>query len=256
MFLPAKLNFDDETKKWLDESIEWIISNIGKQYLLLKKNITTLDFFTKKQVTSEEEIREIAVYILKQMDFSEKIKFSVIFPDVSEFLNENNDNNEKIKKNKLSINDNGEISIGLYPENISPNPIRVVTLIVYELCKYILSYKYKHMGNNEELEELAELLSVFYGFGLFSAVSCKFYSSSAELNGYMTTHTWSYSISGYLNQDLYGYIMCSRDILIGNFDKKFFKLLPNTAKESYRRTKKYFKKYGVPEYFKKFNEAI
>lgn len=197
------LSITFKEKQWIDKKIEWLINKMGKDYLESKQNIALWDVLKKNEVETIEEFEYIVAFITKQMDITEKIKFFNI--------DSNKDHRSMISKigfgsyednipGGLYINESGEISIGIRDDLYSAS-IEMVAIIAHELCHLVLLHKMALKRNDEKL---TDMLTVFFGFGFFS----------------------SYAY-GYLNQSIYGYIMCSRDLLFGHNNEDFINNLPS-----------------------------
>jgi len=214
LWFSPKLPVDDAERLWIDEGFRRLEKMLGRSRLLeatviLPDDEHFPDSYDKTPAAAEKLFQRICAYM--QVDRS-RIDLDV-FPDETEELREilpywsGNSNGcaglyaatEPSEQKRPREDEHMLIAL---KSSLLKDPLPLVATIAHELGHVILLGG-KLMDRTPDHEPLTDLLTVFLGFGIFTA------NSSAHFTQYRDAgrHGWSMRRLGYLRQEVFGYAL-------------------------------------------------
>lgn len=195
----------EETRIWMENALIWLINQFGEKKLLDDKTlIPSENDFPLQSIGTEKIAHDILPIIAKQMDVNPEI-ISIDFYN-EQLIEIKGDMGNTIYGQQF---EDENYSAGFY-EGKGPHgkyniaieigqlqdPTKLIATLAHEIAHI------KILGENrlnENDEYLTDLVTVFFGLGIFNAnASFQFYSASNK---------WAYSKQGYLTQQEWGYAL-------------------------------------------------
>ncbi|WP_299525511.1 hypothetical protein [Winogradskyella sp.] len=202
-----KLPITEEDKIWVDEDLNWLKTEFGKEHFMEIRTVTpTKDFYERTFDGTEKDAEFILERTMELMNIqSVDIKLDFFSDSPIEMADgtilttpADLDGSWKSASGTYQQTENGtviSIEIGQLK-----NPISLIATISHELAHQIL------LGENriaENDEFLTDFTAITYGFGIFIGNS-RFNFSSFSTNG---GFGWQSSSQGYLPEQIIAYAM-------------------------------------------------
>lgn len=234
---------DSDDSVWLSRNLYWINKNLMN--LATQPTILPTKKYFKHEFTGSEED---AYFVLSKLGEYFKINTEKIH------LGFYSENKHEPGTNVVIESEDGKGTAGLYLEDRKSisilienknlkNPHSLIATMAHELSHYVL-LNFKKVGyDGIENEWFTDLVTIAYGFGIFLGNTKFEFSQWQDGDGWAG---WSYSISGYLPQQIIAHAMAEIEMkksdampswvkyLKGDFKKDFIKshnfFAPNQAK--------------------------
>jgi hypothetical protein len=209
LLLELALPVNEEEKKWIEQSFQWLLETFGKDIFLKHKTILPEKaFFPDKYDGTEAAVDKVVSRVCAYMDINpDQIEVGFLIDGSRE-------------SGSGLIGDKSHSGVaGLYFSNapeeakkkivldvsIFKNPTKLVGTISHELGHVVLLGGGKIARDREDHEYLTDLLTVFLGLGIFTA-NCAFQFSQWQDNSHQG---WSASRVGYMTEEMYGYSLAA-----------------------------------------------
>lgn len=236
-----KCPVDAETKQWLEESFNWLIEEMGLDTLLsVEVVLPTEEYFPDPYSGSRQDIRVMLERICDYMDVDPRdIEMRLFTRDdpasIHPFTESDGAPHELGTYNKQG----GKYHIRLESSQ-AVNPEGLVGTIAHELGHVILLGEDRLDPDYEYHEPLTDLLTVFYGLGIFSANSAFSFTqwTNAQYQG------WQASRSGYMTEEMYGYALALFAHARCEADPSWARHLSTNVRHFFRKGAKYIAKTG------------
>lgn len=125
------------------------------------------------------------------------------------------------------MNDNNQFAVS-FDKALLNNPDNLIATIAHELA-HVKLLGHRKLDFNDE--NLTDMTTVFYGFGIFNAnTSFQFQQSSDR---------WSYSTTGYLKQEEWAYVLALFAFIRYEENPNWAKFLNKTIKKDFEKSLKY-----------------
>ena len=203
-FLPV----NGEQKDWIEKSFLWLLETFGRDKFLERKTILPEpSFFPDKYDETEEAVDRVVERVCKYMDVDPgliEVGFLVEMGTRPAIEDSDEDHTGHAGLYYPKAEEAAKTTIRL---NVSlfKNPTKLIGTIAHELGHVILLDGNIISRERKDHEYLTDLLTVFYGFGIFTANS-SFQSSGWRVPG---GSSWQASWAGYLRQETYGYALAA-----------------------------------------------
>ena len=203
-FGKPKCPIDEETRIWIDERMEWLVDQFGREQLRKTTVIEpTLDYFPEPYEATEECIDALFVLMCQYMQVDPQRVTLQFYDDYSPVMDQSD-----------GINDFQNRSAGLYNEadgtmnvwlnvRILEDPPAVAATMAHELGHVHLLGDRRISQEEEDHEAVTDLLTVFFGLGVLSANAALRDSNTH----YGNWESWSVARQGYLTMDAFGYAL-------------------------------------------------
>jgi hypothetical protein len=231
----ASLPVSDDERQWVDESFERLSRLLGRNRLLTCTVIEPTDqFFPDSYDQSDPALERLFSKVCKYMQIDRgRVEFATI-PDSSEVFGElpefsfKSDGHAGVHFGE----DTGNSPLIGIKRSLLKEPLTLVAAIAHELGHVVLLDD-GHMSRQEEdMEPLTDLVTVYLGLGIFTANACqqfrKFRSDRYE--------GWSTSRLGYLNQNIFGYALAYFAEQRGEVEPKWAAHLCTNVLSYYRKS--------------------
>jgi len=196
-----------EEKEWIEDSLLWLLTEFGAEKFLSHQTILPEQKFFPDSFRGTDEC---IIKVVKRVCSYMEIDFSGI--EVN-FLG--HEGNLMDKYNLFGQGDEMPSAAGLYfhptmerpkPEirirdDLRKDPVRLVATIAHELGHVILLGENRISREDKHHEYLTDLITVFYGLGIFTA------NASFSFSQYQdhARQGWKASRLGYLSEEMFSY---------------------------------------------------
>jgi hypothetical protein len=233
-----KCPINQEDKDWVIDQLNWIDQNIVK--LDQQKTILpTKSFFDRKFDGSEDD----AHFVLTQLGQY----FRVDTKNID--LNFYSEKSIELDRGLITQKEEGSGTAGLYSQrekgiSISieiqqlSNLTSLIATIGHELCHYVLIGVYDIYIEGDENEWLTDLLAIAFGLGIFLGNSKFNFNQFQSGDGW---GGWSYSIQGYLPQQIIAFAMAEIDHRKGLTLVEHIDYMKKDFRNDYNKSSKYLR---------------
>jgi hypothetical protein len=227
----------EEKRVWLENALIWLINQFGlnklldKKTLLPEKEYFPINFDGLQHIANEIlpilceqmeiKINDIQINFYKEGGIESKNDFGQsIF--TQQYQNKNYSAGLYFGKNE-----EGKFLIGL-EESLLDKPSKLIATMAHELSHV------KIMGENRLQnpdEKLIDLVTVFFGIGIFNANSAAIF--------YKNLNAWGYSKQGYLSQQEWGYSLALYSYIRHEVKPPWIMHLTPNIKSDFLKSKKF-----------------
>jgi hypothetical protein len=237
----AKCPVDPETKEWIERAFNWLIEELGAETLRSVEVILPIEeYFPDKFAGSNSDIRTMVKRVCEYMD----VDFQQL--DIAFYINE-----DGAGLHPLAGSEQGTHALGTYQmregkyrirleTSQAANPQVMVATIAHELGHVILLGENRLAPDFEDHEPMTDLLTVFYGMGLFNA------NSVFSFEQWTNTHAqgWRADRRGYLSEEMFGYALSLFAYSRGETKPEWADYLNVNVKTYFKKASKYLAKTG------------
>jgi hypothetical protein len=238
------LRLEKDQREWIEKSLQWLMTEFGADYFLRHQTVLPQEsFFPDKYDGTEESVLKVVNRVCSYMDVN---------PDLVEvefFI----DQDDMASKYRLGGSDNRSGAAGLYSgtsdktkqkisinESVMKNSDKLVATVAHELGHVILLGGGKISHEDEDQEYVTDLLTVFLGFGIFTANST-FQFSQWQDNSHFG---WRASRQGYMSEEMFAYSLAAYAWMRGETKPSWSKYLTVDVGNYFEKYLKYFEKGG------------
>lgn len=233
-----KCPVDAETKEWIESAFDWLIDELGIDTLRsVEVILPTDDFFPDVYDGSRAAIDAMVNRICVYMDVDHKLVDLRYFENddggrVHPLANAGSEGRHAIGTYQLGRN--GRYKISLDTSQVR-DPQTLVATIAHELGHVILLGENRLDPDYTDHEPMTDLLTVFYGLGIFSANSSFVFEqwTNAQFQG------WRASGSGYLSEEMYGYALAMFAFIRKEQNPDWAEYLNTNVRSYFRSASKY-----------------
>lgn len=198
-----KLPISSEYQVWVDDSFRRLASLLGARRLLdATVFLPTAEHFPDPYDRSEASLRSMFDRIAKRMEVDPSgIELTI-------FAREYNLTRTLVPffrgsdsgASGLYLDDVDRLHISV-DEGLLKDPVAVIAVLAHEIGHVILLRPGLVARDDPDMERLTDLVTVFLGFGVFSANSAFYF----EQHNHYDSQGWSTRRLGYLPEEVYGY---------------------------------------------------
>jgi hypothetical protein len=225
-----------EEKNWIEESFLWLMNDIGFDPLRSPIILPTPEFFPDPYAGQQEDVMPMLHRLCEYMSVdADALKLEFYSESRDEYLrtlpyyegkNAGTAGHYRIRKGKQII--------GIEISQLG-NTTSLVATLAHELGHAILLGEDRLSSTDDDHEPLTDLLTVYYGLGIFTANSA-FQFSQFESGGY---HGWRAQTNGYLSEQMFGYALASYAWIRGEIKPDWYKYLDDSVKVHCQKSLKY-----------------
>jgi hypothetical protein len=230
-----------DEKEWLDGAFNWLIEELGSEVLRNVEVILPIeDYFPDPYNGSELDIRGMVARVCDYMD---------VDPDMIDLRFYVNEDGSGL--HPLAATERGGHALGTYRPGKGKHRIRLetsqgsrpevmVATIAHELGHVILLGEERLDPDYEDHESMTDLLTVFYGLGIFNANSTFSFDqwTNAQAQG------WSAERRGYLSEEMFGYALALFAYSRGESKPEWSSYLNVNVRTYFKNAHKYLTKTG------------
>ncbi|MGA9776704.1 MAG: hypothetical protein WBS33_00360 [Verrucomicrobiia bacterium] len=240
-----ELPVNEEQKTWIEKSFQWLLEEFGADCFLKHQTILPeLSFFPDNYQGTEECVDKLVERVCAYMDVNPG------FIDVVFLV----DRDETAAKHRTGNADPHSGAAGLYFSQTSQenrkriainvsqlkNPANVIATAAHELGHVILLGGGKISPEEKRHEYLTDLITVFFGLGIFTANSAFQFSQWQD----HSHQGWSVSRTGYLSEEMFAYSLAAYAWMRAETNPKWSKYLAINVGHYFKRSLKYLKDGG------------
>jgi Zn-dependent peptidase ImmA (M78 family) len=236
---------NEEQKVWIERSFQWLLGEFGGDCFLKHQTITPeSSFFPDHYKGTEECVDKLVERVCFYMDVDPclvEVEYFVDRDDIAEKHRTGNTDEYSgaagLYFSKTSQEDRKKIAI-----NVSQfkNPTGLVATIAHELGHVILLGGGKISREEKTHEYLTDLITVFFGLGIFTANSAFQFSQWQD----HSHHGWSVSRSGYLSEEMFAYSLAAYAWMRGETKPQWSKYLAMNVRHYFNKSLKYLANCG------------
>lgn len=238
LWFTPKLPVTEEEKAWLDEAFAWLIEEIGIGVLKsVEVILPTEDFFPDPYDGSRRSIRRILDRVCEYMDvdpetievrFMEHEDLAQVHP-----LAANGETREHAL-GTYQMRKDGRHAISLDMSQAA-NPQMMVATIAHELGHVILHGEDRLDPDYEGHEPMTDLITVFYGIGIFNANSSFVFEqwTNSQFQG------WRAGGAGYLSEQAFAYALALFAHTRGETKPAWSKHISTNVRSYFKRSFRY-----------------
>jgi hypothetical protein len=246
LWFSPKLPVDDEERLWVDEGFARLEKMLGRTRLLEAKVILPNpeyfpDPWDGSEAAAEILFRRVCEYM--QVD-RRRVKLE-IFPDETEELRETSHWHIDTGRHAAGVyirdeaaeKEEDRVVIALR-STLLKEPFALVATVAHELGHVILLGGGHMDRNTPDHEPMTDLLTVFLGFGIFSANSAARFKQYSEAGW----HGWSMQRLGYLPQGVYAYALAKFAAERGETKPEWARHLSTNVRVYFKRSRAWLAK--------------
>lgn len=233
-----KLPITPEDKAWVDEALQWLQENLGKDHFMEIRTVTpTKNYYGRTFDKSEQDAEFILERTMELMNIQDVDIQLVFFSDSpikmadGEILSSPADINGEWKSAAGTYEENADgIVISIEREQLN-DTLSLIATISHELSHQIL------LGENrieENDEYLTDLTAIAYGFGIFLGNSSFNFSTGTMAGGF----GWEMNAQGYLPEQIIAYAMAKLSN-IRNESTEYSQYLNSSLQKYFKQSEAY-----------------
>lgn len=228
---------NEETRVWIENALIWLINQFGLDKLISKKILLPdTEYFPINFDGLQHVVYEVLPVLCEQMEINIKdIQIDFYKEGGMEFKNDFGQSlfTQQYKNKNYTTglyfgkNEEGKFLIGL-EDSLLDKPYKLIATMAHELSHI------KIMGENRLQnpdERLIDLVTVFFGIGIFNANAAAIF--------YKNLNAWGYSKQGYLTQQEWGYSLSLYSFIRKGTDTSWIKYLTPNIKSDFLKSQKF-----------------
>lgn len=226
---------------WIDRSMDWLVAQFGMERLRGDVVLPTDDYFPGAYRGTRADIQAVLERLCTHMD---------VDPARVDLEHDDADDNPELSAHvpihtqwtgaagHHRIRD-GRSVVGIRDDQAA-RPMALVATIAHELGHVLLLGDGRISARQQDQEPLTDLLTVFFGLGIFSANAAFEYSQETR-GQYGYAHTRRL---GYLTEPMYGYGLARYAWLRGEADPRWGRYLDTNPRTFFKRGLRYLSRRG------------
>ena len=229
---------EEEDKLWIEESMQWLLEEFGGDTF---RNVTVVlptdEFFPDEYFGDEEDAEALVERVCGYMKVDRDLLEVEFFEDQDRELQrslcmEGSSQGASGHFNKRR----DRFVISLEASQLS-DPMSLVATVAHELGHVRLLGEGRIHSGFEDHEPLTDLLTVFFGLGVFTANSAfSFRHSNYE--------GWRAESKGYLTEEMFGYALALFALMRGERSPSWSQFLEGSVNTYFKNALKYLEKTG------------
>lgn len=241
-WITPKLPVDAETKAWIDEAFVWLIDELGRDVLTSVDVILPVeDYFPDPYNGSRASIRRMLDRVCEYMDVDPalvEVRF-VEHEDLAQVhpLAAGGDTREHAL-GTYHMRRDGKHAVSLDMSQAA-DPQMMVATIAHELGHVILHGEGRLDQEYDGHEEMTDLITVFYGLGVFTANSSFVFEQWTNSQ----YHGWRAGGAGYLSEEAFAYALALFAHLRGETKPAWRKHLSTNVRSYFKSSLRYLEKF-------------
>ena len=237
-----KCPVEADDKLWLEEVMKWFLEEFGVEaFRDVTVVLPTDEFFPDAYYADEQDVWSLVERVCAYMDVN---------PELIELEFFDGENDELVR-NLCCVESSSEGAIGHYQKRENKfvvslassqltDPVSLVATIAHELGHVRLLGEDRIDADDADHELLTDLLTVFFGLGVFTANSA--YSFQQWTN--TSTQGWQTQRRGYLSEEVFGYALALCALMRGEHNPAWSKYLEGSVITYFKDSQRYLEKSG------------
>lgn len=240
-FTAAKCPVDAETKEWIEVSFNWLIAEISAETLKeIEAVLPTEKYFPDPLTGKPRDVRRMLERVCVFMDIDPKEVDLNLYSKALEDQARRTPAVEQVgHPHFLYKKQKGKYNLRLEAAQ-AKNADSLVAGIAHELAHVILVGENRFDRTRDDIEPMADLLTVFYGFGVFTANAAVELAQARNMKYEGGPHLRE----GYITEEMYGYALALFAYARGESSPGWKKHLHVNVKHYFKQGLKYLEKGG------------
>ncbi len=237
-----KCPIDPDDKKWIEESLQWLLNEFGADVLHARVILPTPAFFPDTYSARKEDARRLVDRVCGfmavdpqrvELEFYTETTDHGLREKLPQYEWEHHGTAGHYRKKK------GKVIIGIEASHLK-DTMSLVGTVAHELGHELLLGDRRISPSRQDHEPLTDLLTVFFGMGIFTANSAFVFSqfSAGSHQG------WSVQTRGYMTESMFGYSLALFAWLRGESEPDWAQYLNDNILHYFKKSLKYLKKTG------------
>ena len=231
----------EDQRSWIEKSSSWLVDLFDISPRDVVVILPTPEFFPEEYAAEEEDVEVLMTRLCDYMGVSRNRLELEFFSDRSRELRNHLPTFESSAHGAAGLFTKagaaGPIKIRISTDHLH-DPMSLVATIAHELGHVLLLADGKISRDREDHEHLTDLLTVWFGLGIFTANSVfKFRQWSGSFK-----QGWETRRLGYLNQQMFGYALAWFAFVRGESDPAWSKHLEGDSKYYFKSSMHFLSK--------------
>lgn len=233
---------EEDDKIWIDESMQWLLEEFGKKtFRDVTLVLPTDEFFPDEYFGDEDDAEALVTRVCNYMDVKrDRIEVEFFEDHYGEIVgslcfmegsSEGASGHYRKRRDKFVIS--------LESSQLS-NPMTLVATVAHELGHVRLLGEGRIHGGFEDHELLTDLLTVFFGLGVFTANSAFSFRQWSD----NSSQGWRTERKGYLTEEMFGYALALFALMRGEQNVSWSEFLEGSVRTYFKDSLKYLEKTG------------
>jgi hypothetical protein len=234
MWSAARCPVRDSERDWIEQSLHWMVEEFGQPVLRRPVVLPTSEYFPGSYAGSVDDVRRVLAIVCRHMEVDvERIDFDFIDDDEHDLVA-----NVPVAVSSRNAAGHFEVRAGrpvvAVASSVARDPVALVATIAHELGHVRLLGEDRIPVDRQDHEPLTDLLSVFFGLGVFAANAAFRFSTSRA--------AWQARRLGYLTEPMFGYGLAYYSYLRGEWCPGWRRYLDTNPRVYLRRGLRYLRR--------------
>jgi hypothetical protein len=237
-----KCPVEADDKIWIEESMQWLLEEFGREtFRRIRVILPTDEFFPDEYLGEEEDAEALVERVCGYMNVNrDRLEVEFFADEYGEFhrnlcFMEGSSEGASGHYNKRR----DRFIISLESSQLS-DPMSLVATVAHELGHVRLLGEGRIHSGFEDHEPLTDLLTVFFGLGLFTANSAFSFNQWND----NSNQRWRIEYKGYLTEEMLGYALALFASMRGERNPAWSEFLEGSVRTYFRVALKYLEKTG------------
>ncbi|WP_329106459.1 hypothetical protein OG792_01040 [Micromonospora sp. NBC_01699] len=234
----ARCPVASEEQQWIEDSLDWLVGEFGAKVLRRSVVLPTPEFFPDTYAGTEADVRRVIGSLCRRTG---------VDPDRLEIEFFDDGLDAELLSSLPSLAGSWSGAAGHYQPRgdravISINSAEtgdltsLVATVAHELGHVLLLGEQRIAPERRDSEPLTDLLTVFFGYGVFSANAAFEFSSHGS--------GWRARRTGYLTEPMFGYALAAYAWLRGESDPAWARHLDTNPRTYFKKGLRYLRQRG------------
>jgi hypothetical protein len=232
-------------RRWIEQSSSWLIDQFGIKARDVAVVLPTPDFFPDRYTAEEEDVEALVKRVCDYMGVSrERLELELVSDQHRELRNHLpmfESAGRRAAGQFMQAAAEGSIRIRISTDRLN-DPMSLIATIAHELGHVLLLADGKISRERADHEQLTDLLTVWFGLGIFTANSV--FKFSQWSGGFK--QGWESRRLGYLNEQMFGYALAWFACARGESNPAWAKHLEGNSKHYFRSSLRFLRRRGQP----------
>jgi hypothetical protein len=242
LWFTPKCPVEADDKLWLEESMEWLLEEFGcDAFRAVAVILPTDEFFPDLYSGDEDDVWALLERVCGFMSVDPNLLELKFFDDEHSELQGSLCCYESTYDGASGIyNERGDKSVISLATSQLADPMFLVATLAHELGHVRLLGERRIEADFEDHEPLTDLLTVFFGLGVFAANTAFSFRQWANTS----SQGWRTDRQGYLSEEMFGYALALFAQMRGESDPNWPRYLEGSVKTYFKNAQRYLEKTG------------
>ncbi|WP_326561478.1 hypothetical protein [Micromonospora sp. NBC_01796] len=227
-----------DEQQWIEDSLDWLVGEFGNEVLRRPVVLPTPEFFPDTYTGTEADVHRVVGLLCRRLGV-DPARLEV------EFFDDGVDADLLASLPSFAgswagaaghYQPRGDRAIISINSAEAANPMSLVATVAHELGHVLLLGEQRIAPERRDSEPLTDLLTVFFGYGVFSANAA--FDFTAHGGGWRARRT------GYLTEPMFGYALAAYAWLRGEADPDWGRHLDTNPRAYLRKGLRYLRHRG------------